>query len=236
VSEFHRGWAVEQRVASPEKIVAVPNGIARARLVVARTRDDVRRELGVGAGEVLLATVGRLAAQKGIGTLLRALPRLRERDVPVRVALVGEGPLRGDLERLVAAEGLGSIVSFLGFRRDVADIVDAADIVVAPSLWEGLSISVLEAMALGRPIVTTSIGSNVELVEDGVSGVLVPPDSPELLADAVERLARDPAGAAALGAAAKERYRRSFTEDAMKKALWEVYRPLLERKNLTAPG
>ena len=80
--------------------------------------------------------------------------------------LVGEGPLRPALEEQVAAAELTGVVSFLGFRSDVGDILNASDIVIAPSLWEGLSISVLEAMALGKPIVATNIGSNLELLED----------------------------------------------------------------------
>jgi glycosyltransferase involved in cell wall biosynthesis len=230
VSAFHRLWAIEQRLAPPERIVAVRNGISPSRLVVDQERDAVRRELGVGAGDLLLVSVGRLAAQKGLGTLLRALPALRERGLSLRVALVGDGPLRGELEGYVAEAGLGDMVTFLGFRTDVGDLVNASDAIVAPSLWEGLSISVLEAMAFGKPIVATDIGSNRELLEDGVSGLLVPPEQPSRLAEAIAALADDRILAGRLGAAAKERFERDFTERAMKEALWEVYRPLLDQK------
>jgi glycosyltransferase involved in cell wall biosynthesis len=230
VSEFHRRWAIEQRLAPPERIVAVRNGISASRLVVNQEPDAVRRELGVGAGDTLLLSVGRLAAQKGLGTFLRALPALRERGLPIRVALVGDGPLRSELEGDVAEAGLGDVVTFTGFRTDVGDLVNASNAIVAPSLWEGLSISVLEAMAFGKPIVATDIGSNSELLEDGISGLLVPPEQPSRLAEAIGALAVNRELAARLGAAAKERFERNFTESAMKEALWEVYRPLLEQK------
>ncbi len=230
VSDFHRSWAIRQRIAAPERIVTVRNGISRSRLVVARDRRHVRRELGVEASDVLLVSVGRLATQKGLGTLLQALPKLLRRGVPARLVLVGEGPLRPALEEQVAAAELTGVVSFLGFRSDVGDILNASDIVIAPSLWEGLSISVLEAMALGKPIVATNIGSNLELLEDLVSGLLVPPNEPERLADAILTLALDPDAALRYGAAARERFELGFTERAMKDALWGAYRPLLEQR------
>ena len=142
--------------------------------------------------------------------------------------LVGEGPLRSALDEQVTALDLQPVVSFLGFRSDVADILNASDIVIAPSLWEGLSISVLEAMALAKPIVATDIGSNLELIEDGVSGLLVPPNDPERLADAILTLALDLETASGYGAAARERFESGFTEEAMKNAVWAVYHPLLE--------
>jgi glycosyltransferase involved in cell wall biosynthesis len=230
VSDFHRDWAIRQRLAAPERIVTVRNGISRSRLVVARDRRDVRSELGVEVGEMLLVSVGRLAPQKGFGTLLQALPEVLRRGVRARLVLVGEGPLRSALEEQSAAAELTAAVSFLGFRGDVGDILNASDIVIAPSLWEGLSISVLEAMALGKPIIATDIGSNLELLEDSVSALLVPPNDPERLADATLTLALDAEAASRYGAAARDRFELGFTEAAMKDALWAAYRPLLEQK------
>jgi glycosyltransferase involved in cell wall biosynthesis len=230
VSDFHRHWAIRHRLAAPERIVTVRNGISHSRLVVTRDRRHVRSELGVEVSDVLLVSLGRLAPQKGLGTLLQALPRLLRRGVRARLVLVGEGPLRHALQEQIAAAELTHSVSFLGFRSDVGDILNASDIVIAPSLWEGLSISVLEAMALGKPIVATNIESNLELLEDGVSGLLVPPNEPERLADAILALALDPDAAFRYGAAARERFELGFTERTMKDALWAVYRPLLEQK------
>ena len=230
VSDFHREWAIRQRLGPPERIVTVRNGISRSRLVVARERSDVRSELGVEVGDLFLVSVGRLAPQKGFGTLLQALPEVLRRGVRARLVIVGEGPLRSALEEQSAAAELTPAVSFLGFRADVGDILNASDFVIAPSLWEGLSISVLEAMALGKPIIATDIGSNLELLEDSVSGLLVPPNDPERLVDAILTLALDADAASRYGAAARDRFELGFTEAAMKDALWAVYRPLLESK------
>jgi glycosyltransferase involved in cell wall biosynthesis len=113
----------------------------------------------------------------------------------------------------------------------------AADLVAAPSLREGLSISVLEAMAMGRPIVATSIGSNRELIEDGASGLLVPPDDVPALSAAVSSLLDDPDRAAGFGIAGRERFEAGFTERAMKDAVWNLYATLLgERRLETTPG
>jgi glycosyltransferase involved in cell wall biosynthesis len=229
VSDFHRRWAIRERLAAPERIVTVRNGISRSRLVVVRDRREVRGELGIEENEVLLISIGRLATQKGLRTLIQALPKTLQQGVRARLVLVGEGPLRAELDEQVTALNLKSVVSFLGFRSDVADILNASDIVIAPSLWEGLSISVLEAMALAKPIVATNIGSNLELIEDGVSGLLVPPNDPERLADTILTLALDPETASGYGAAARERFESGFTEEAMKDAVWAVYHPLLEK-------
>lgn len=230
VSDFHRQWAIQERLAPPDRIVTVRNGISRRRLVVTRDRVQVRNELGVEERDVLLVSVGRLATQKGLATLIEALPRTLSGGVGVRLVLVGEGPLRSALEAQVAAAQLTGAVNFLGFRSDVADILNASDIVIAPSLWEGLSISVLEAMALAKPIIATNIGSNLELLENGVSGLLVPPEEPDALADAIIALALDPVGASRCGATARDRFESGFTEEAMKGALWAAYYPLLEKK------
>jgi glycosyltransferase involved in cell wall biosynthesis len=233
VSDFHRAWAIRLRLAAPEQVVTVHNGISRSRLVVSRAASDVRCELGVAADAVLLVSAGRLVTQKGLGTMLQALPQVLERVPNTRLVLVGEGPARDALEEQARTAGLSAYVSFLGFRSDVADIVNAADIVVAPSIREGLSISVLEAMALGKPIVATTIGGNLELLDNGTCGLLVRPAEPEQLAEAVLTLALDEDLASRFGAAALERFERCFTERTMKDAVWAAYRPLLEQKLAT---
>jgi glycosyltransferase involved in cell wall biosynthesis len=232
VSDYHRRMALRLHIASAGRVVTIHNGISRSRLVVSRDRDEVRQELGMETTDILIVAIGRLAQQKGLETLLIALPEIVRRDPRIHLAIVGEGPLRTELEERARFSGLGSHVRFLGFRTDVGDILNASDLVAAPSLWEGLSISILEAMALGKPIVTTDIGSNLELVEDGVSGLLVPPRDSTALAEAIVRVAGDPDLAGRLAAAARERFDRAFTERAMKDALWNVYEAVLREKTL----
>jgi glycosyltransferase involved in cell wall biosynthesis len=232
VSDYHRRLAIRLHIASARRIVTIHNGISRSRLAVSRTSFEVRRELGLDGADVMIVAIGRLAEQKGLETLLIALPEVVRRDPRIQLVIVGEGPLQTELEERVRLFDLESHVRFLGFRTDVGDILNASNLVAAPSLWEGLSISILEAMALGKPIVTTDIGSNLELVEDGVSGLLVPPGDSRALADAILRAAGDPELASRFGAAARERFERRFTERAMKDSLWNLYEGILREKAL----
>ena len=232
VSDYHRRLAIRLHIASARRLVTIHNGISRSRLAISRSRLEVRHELGFEESDVMIVAIGRLAEQKGLETLLIALPEIVRRDPRIHLAIVGEGPLRTELEDRVRLSGLASHVRFLGFRTDIGDLLNASDLVAAPSLWEGLSISVLEAMALGKPIVTTDIGSNLELVEDGVSGLLVPPGESRALTEAVLRVAGDPELASRFGGAAREHFVRGFTEQAMKDSLWNLYEGLLRAKGL----
>ena len=230
VSDFHRAWAIRLGITAPERIVTIRNGVSRSRLAVTRNRHDVRKELGIDEHDFLLASIGRLAPQKGLETLILALPDILRRNPRARLVLVGEGPLRSELEAGLEGSGLASAVRFLGFRRDVGEILSASDVVIAPTLREGLSISVLEAMAMGKPIVTTAIGSNLELIEDGVSGLLVPPNDPARLAEAILRVEADPVSASRYGDAARQRFDLEFTEQVMKQSVWSLYRQLIHEK------
>jgi glycosyltransferase involved in cell wall biosynthesis len=236
VSEYHRAWAIRLGIAGPDRIVAIPNGIAPDRVAPDRGRAATRADLAIGDDQVLLVGAGRLAAQKGFDVLLGAMPDIMRRHPEVRLVLVGEGPMRAELEAQAQRSGLSSVVRFLGFRTDIGDLLAAADVVAAPSRFEGLSITLLEAMAMARPIVSTSIGSNLELLEDGRSGLLVPPDAPGPLAAAIGRFIDDPALAQACAAAARERFTEHYVEQVMKDNVWDLYRRLLEARGLLEPS
>ncbi len=150
----------------------------------------MRRQLGYDADTLLLATVVVLRPGKGVEFLLQALARLASRESAARARLlvVGDGSERADLERQAAALGLGERVRFLGTRGDVAALLAASDAYVQPSLFEALPTSVLEAMAVGVPVVATAVGGTLELVQPGVNGLLVPPSDPAALAEALATL------------------------------------------------
>lgn len=162
---------------------------------VRRSRAEVRGSLGVEEGRCLAVAVARLAPQKALPVLFEALSRTRSRPL---LALLGEGPLEGDLRALCAHAGLQDDVRFLGFRDDVADIVAAADVFCLSSVWEGVPLAVQEAMLLGTPVVSTDVGGMREIVADRRSGRLVPSGDATALADAIDEVC----GAAELG----ERY------------------------------
>lgn len=156
--------------------------------------------------------VGRLTRIKGQAVLLEALRRLRERGVPIRGRLVGDGPKRADYERIAAEKGLDGTVTFTGsVGQDVIrDEFAGSDVFCMSSFAEGVPVVLMEAMAMGKPVVAPRIMGIGELVEDGVSGRLVTPGRPDLLADALEHLAADPELRARMGEAGRSKVREDF--------------------------
>jgi glycosyltransferase involved in cell wall biosynthesis len=159
---------------------------------------DIKGEL-LGTADTVLGGVGRLVDRKGFRYLIEAMPRVLERHSQVTVALVGDGPLRKELEDLAATLGIGKRVRFLGFRRDIRYVLQAFDIFVLPSLKEGLPLTMIEAMAEGRPTVASAVDGIPTFVHHERTGLLVPPKDPEKLADALIRLLDDRSLAAQYG-------------------------------------
>lgn len=147
-----------------------------------------------------------------------------------RLVMVGDGPLRPTLEARARDLGLNGAVRFLGAVPRAASFLPHFDVFVLSSVWEGMSNSLLEAMAAGRPVVATRVGGNPEVVVDGETGLLVPPRDPRALADAVLRLLGDPALAGRLGEAARRRVESQFTLEQMVSRMQELYDQLLARK------
>ncbi len=166
--------------------------------------------LNLGTSPVVVC-VANLFAYKGHRVLLEALSSLVSEGLQCRLALVGDGPERSALEEEVRVRGLD--VLFAGQRTDAARYVAAADVVVLPSLHEGMSNAIMEAMALGRPVVATSVGGTPELLGD--TGLLCPPGDPRALAEALRRVLLDPALRERLGVAARNRLRKEFSVDAL---------------------
>jgi glycosyltransferase involved in cell wall biosynthesis/ribosomal protein S18 acetylase RimI-like enzyme len=233
VSQFHRGLALELGICSPAQIEAIPNGITPRPPSDTFDRDSLRRDLGIGTQELFLLSVARLAADKGLANLIEAAAILRPCGRKFRVIIAGEGPARAELEKLVDRHRLSNLVTFLGFREDVEDLFAASDLVVMPSLREGLSISLLEAMAAGKPIVASSIGSNREVASKGEMARLVPPSDPQMLALAIQQLVSDPVRMARLGAGARAIFESHYTEERMLSEYHHLYRRLVEEN---APG
>jgi len=166
---------------------------------------------------VLLA-VCRLEPQKGVDVAIRALPRVRERHPSAELVVLGEGPERAALEQL--ARDLDVPVHLLGRVPDVAAWLGRADVLVHPARWEGFGLALLEAMLAELPVVATKVSSIPEIVADGETGLLVPPDEPEALADALARVLADPG---TLGTAGRERARGEFSVGRMADATLAVY-------------
>ena len=233
VGEFQREWALRTGIGTPEQIMSIPNGVPTARVQPGRSRPEVRAELGVGDAFMILST-GRLAEQKGLEYLIQAAPLLRSEIPSVKIVLAGDGPRRESLSRLICELGVEDLVVLLGYRSDIGDLLEAADLVVLPSLWEGLSISLLEAMAAAKPVVTTTIGSNREVTSNGETAVLVPPKDSASLAAAIIALATDGSRLEALGRAGHDAQRERYTLERMLDAYLSEYDSLLTQKSARA--
>ncbi len=205
---------------APAKIVTVYNGIPEQAFVPVPVPDADP----VAQAPVILC-VANLIRYKGHHHLLRAVAMLRERDIDCTLMLAGDGPERERLE-LMAAE-LAVDARFLGRRTDIAALLARADVCVLPSLTEGMSNAVMEAMAAGKAVVATDVGGTGELLRDG-RGVLVPPHDPQALAQAIARVLGDPEFAAALGSKARRWSQIHLRADAMVERHLQLYTRLLE--------
>ena len=209
------------------RLSVIPNGVDVERYTQAVDRNAVRASIGVAPEAPLAIVVAKLMTQKGHAVLLDALPGVLDRVAGLRVVLVGEGELRGALEARVAGAGLQGSVTFAGNRGDIPQLLAASDLFVLPSLWEGLPMALLEAMASGLPVVATAVSGTREVIEDGRSGILVPSgDAPALGAAMIAVLER-PETAASLGAAARSRVEDCYSARAQAQRHAELYRSRL---------
>ncbi len=192
-------------------------------------RDRTRRELGLAGQEKLVISVGRLAPEKAFGDLLSAVAALRAQGRAVQPLLVGEGPERARLSEIASGLGLASGQVLIGARRDVATLLNAADVYCLSSLSEGLSMALLEAMACGLPVVATRVGGNPEAVADGENGLLVPSGDPAGLAEALGRVLDQPELASAMAQASRSLAEARFSQESMLAGYDRIYRELVPR-------
>jgi glycosyltransferase involved in cell wall biosynthesis len=197
------------RIAPAHRIVLIPNGVDLARFAPAPGSGAFRSD------RVTVGTLAMLRPEKAVGDLVRAAPAVRERCPAARFVIWGDGLGRPELERLVREVGLERVVELRGATAQPEAALRDLDIFVLPSISEACSNALLEAMALGLPVVATRVGGIPALVEDGKTGLLVPPGEPSSLARAIIRLIEDPGLAAALAVRARERVQNEFGLDRM---------------------
>ncbi len=223
-------WQVISAGLPQERVVTIHNAIDLEPLEVEASMDGLglKKSLGIGHEEQVVAIVGRLSPEKGHANFFQAAKKILATSPKTRFIVIGNGPLGEKLKSLSVSLDIGPAVSFLGFRQDVAALMKMSDVVVVSSLREGLPNVILEALALARPVVATRVGGIPEIIRDGETGLLIPPEEPEQLAEALLRLLRNPQEGEKFGERGRAVVAREFNVETMARRTAEVYREVLE--------
>jgi glycosyltransferase involved in cell wall biosynthesis len=227
VKEFY----IKQIGADPAKMEVIYNAVDWSRLETTTTRDALRASIGVPSDAVVAGIIARLTEQKGHRILFEAMAHdeaLRR----LHLVVVGGGELEADLRGRVNGLGLTPRVHFVGPRRDLGDLLASWDLFVMPSFWEGLPLSLVLAMGAGLPVISTRVAGIPEIVQNGVTGLLVEPGDSAALGAALARVVSDPGFGARLGEAARAFVLPRFGADGYVNAIVGLYDRLLAAKNL----
>ncbi len=223
-------YLTERVGIAASRVERICNGVDTLRFQPASTRQAVAGSPFYESDVVVVGTVGRLQTVKDQLNLVRAVAIARaqgEAGARLRLVIAGDGPQRAEVEAEVAASGIGDITWLAGARSDVPEVMRALDIFALPSQAEGISNTILEAMASGLPVVATDVGGNAELVAAGETGALVPAQDPHAMAQALLRYTADAALRQSHGTAGRQRVERSFSIDNMVERYTRLYQSLL---------
>ena len=215
---------IQHKIARPQKFAVIPSGITLSTFRSVRVDRSVKRkELGIPVEGVVVGTVGRLVPVKGHAWLLQSAPRILCEYPQACFVFIGDGPLSNQLRLLADNLGVSASVLFLGVRRDVPECLATFDVFVLPSLNEGMGLALVEAMAMGLPVVASRVGGVPDIVTDGVNGVLVPACDEQALASAVLGLLRDPSQRKAFGESAIRSVNQRFDITSTVEAIENLY-------------
>lgn len=225
VSTDLRRWLIEDVRVPAAKVTAIHNGVDLSRFGRGG-RLESRVRLGLPAAAPIVGTVGRLDPVKDQAGLIRAFATVRMAHPDALLLIAGDGPCRAELERVAATLGQKDHVRLLGSCDDIPTVMSALDVFVLPSIAEGISNTILEAMASGLPVVATRVGGNPELVEEGVGGALVPRQDPTALAGAIAGYVGDAELGRRHGQASRQRANGDFSLERMVEAYANLYTSL----------
>ena len=225
VSADLRRWLIEDVRVPAAKVTAIHNGVDLSRFGRAG-KLEARMRLSLPADASIVGTVGRLDPVKDQAGLIRAFAQVRAQHPAALLVVAGDGPCRAELERVAAGLGQRDHVRLLGNRDDIPTVMSALDVFVLPSIAEGISNTILEAMATGLPVVATRVGGNPELVEEGMGGALVPRSDPDALAAAIAAYTGDAELRRRHGQASRQRAIGHFSLERMAQAYANLYTAL----------
>lgn len=221
-SDYRKG--LKAGIVNEKKGVIIQNGFEIEKFQNFWQRKALRTQYGLDESDILFGNVGRLHVQKGQRYLLEAFQTVKSKQPYTCLWIIGEGELRGDLERLTKDAGIYNSVQFLGERTDVHELLSAIDVVVLPSLWEGQPISILEAGAAEKPVIATNIDGVADILVNEKNALLVPVKDSNALADAMMRMAKDAGLRTRLSASIKATVSNNFTAEKMAKRVGDLYR------------
>jgi glycosyltransferase involved in cell wall biosynthesis len=231
VSNAQSRSLVQHLRIDPARIRTIWNGVGRnPHLGNQALIEEKKREMNLEPGDLALGTVAVFSEQKGLAYLLDSAKRVVESVPNARFILVGDGPLRPELEKKVRNMGLDSRVVFTGLRRDVQELLPAFDVFLMSSLWEGMALTLLEAMAAGKPVIATDVADNSLILKDGVTGYLVRPRDAAQMADAIIRLVSAPKAMEKMGQEALKAYNDRFTKAKMAGEYEKLYEQGLPKR------
>lgn len=230
VGESVRLALIENEGLPSERVELIYNGVRLDPSHCKVERAAVRSELGVGADEFLVIQVARLDSIKDHPTALRAVKAARETIPDIRLVVVGDGPEYAAIQSYAEELGISESVCLLGLRRDVDRLLAAADAFLLSSVSEGIPVTIIEAMGVGVPVVATSVGGVVELIDDGVTGLTAPSGDAERLAAALVKMRTTPGLAEGISIRARGRAVNQFSEQRMIERYGHVYREMVGQR------
>ena len=193
------------------------------------TKAEIRNRHGISDGDFVAGYIGRLSVEKGVDNILKALAALKNEGIPVKAMILGDGPLRRDLEEMASRLNIAELVLFLGFRQEPAAYLEAMDLFILPSLTEGTPMALLEAMSAGVPVIASSVGGIPDIVKDGENGLLIRSGDFTGLSKAIERLLREPALRSLLASKASSLIERRYGMERWILRLDSIYQDLMGR-------
>ena len=213
-----------------DTVETIYNGVDTRKFSPGMAQDDLRKKFHIDSEDMVIGTVGRLSPEKGLEYLISAIREVVNVYPRTKVLIVGDGDekYRLSLQEKVKDLELSSHIFFVGFYENVPHILRCMDIFSLPSLTEGFNRSLLEAMACGLPVVATSVGGNVEIVQDGANGLLIPPSNPGALASAIAELLKDKEKARKMGLEGKLLVEENFSIDINVRKIEKLYLQILE--------
>ncbi len=231
---FSKVIAVSQDIAGrlrekfgDQKVVTVHNAIDTSLIKISKSAEEIRRELGISEDRAVIGSVGRLVPVKGYDVFLKAANLILRKRPKTTFVIVGDGPLKQELCEMATSLGIGTNVIFTGFRDDVLDLVNAFDIFLVSSAHEGIPMSVLEAMAMRKVVVSTAVGGIMEIIEDNISGLIADPGSPNSLAERTLSVLEDHELRSNIERNAERRIGQEFSTERLRDRILRLYEEIM---------